>query len=85
MAEEAKKKRFDSYTNSIQLTQLPEGKKIDHQKHLHESMGEVYKMRDIDQMIEILNEAENHIKDAEWVKDQKKKFKFQQDIALRMQ
>lgn len=48
-------------------------------------MGEVYKKADIDEMIEILNEAEDHIKDAEWVKDQKKKFQFQQDIALRMQ
>jgi hypothetical protein len=47
-------------------------------------MGEEFKATDIDKMIEVLNAAEDHIKDAEWVRDQKKKLQFQHDIALRM-
>lgn len=64
---------------------MTDGKQIDHQLHLYEAMkDDKYKQAEMDHTIELLNVAEEYIKDVDWVRDQKKKFKFQQDIARKM-
>lgn len=64
---------------------MTDGKQIDHQLHLYEAMkDDKYNQAEMDHIIELLNVAEEYIKDVDWVRDQKKKFKFQQDIARKM-
>ena len=74
--DDSKLKNFDDYTNQIQLT---EGLKVDHQRTLANALGNDYfEKAEIDRILEQMNQEESEIQDADWVREQKKKFQFQQ-------
>jgi hypothetical protein len=67
-------KIFDDYTNAIQLTVIPNNKKIDYQKNLSYNMNdERYQQTDIDREIDRMNAKEVKMLEREWVEEQKKK------------
>ena len=80
-------KRFDDYTNAIQLSVLPSqpNKKIDHQKNLSFNMNdERYQQTDIDREIDRMNAKEVKMLEREWVEEQKKKLQMQRDLRNKM-